>query len=152
MDSSKNKKNKLLFTVIGWREIIAFPEFGIDKLTAKIDTGARTSALDATDIKLEIIDGAEWVSFRIPSKEVSPSHRCKAKLIDRRKIKNTSGIGETRYVIATTLHLGDRKWRIEISLADRGKMTHDIILGRTAIRKRKILVVPGKSYLLGAPN
>lgn len=152
MRSLKNKTKKQPFDVIGWRETIAFPEFGIEKLTAKIDTGARTSALDATDIQLETVNGVEWVSFHISSKELSKLHRCKAKLIDRRKIKNTSGIAEIRYVIATKLHLGDWKWRIEISLADRGKMAHDIILGRTAIRRHKILVAPGKSFLTGTPH
>lgn len=152
MNSEKKLKKIQSFDVIGWREIIAFPDFGIQKLTAKIDTGARTSALDATDIELEIIDGQEWVSFHIPSKELPKLHRCKAKVIDRRKIKNTSGIAEVRFVIATKLHLGGRKWRIEISLADRGKMAHDIILGRTAIRRHNILVAPGKSFLLGIPH
>ena len=152
MSSPKIKKKKQPFEIIGWRETIAFPEFGIEKLTAKIDTGARTSALDATDIRLETIEGVEWVSFHISSKELPKLHRCKAKLIDRRKIKNTSGIPEERYVIETKLHLGKRKWRIEISLADRGKMAHDIILGRTAIRRHKILVAPGKSFLSGIPH
>ena len=137
--------------VIGWREHIALPDFGSTELDAKIDTGARTSALHAVDLQVEKRDGEEWVSFHVPYLGEARTIRHSARIIDKRRIKNTSGIAQVRYVINTTLVLGTRQWQIEVSLADREKMKFDIILGRTAIRNRGLLVEPGKSYLAGPP-
>ncbi len=138
--------------VIGWREHIALPDLGSAELDAKIDTGARTSALHAVDLAVEDRDGEEWISFHVPHLGEARSVRHSARVIDKRKIKNTSGIAQVRYVIRTTLVLGNKQWQVEVSLADREKMKFDIILGRTAIRRRKLLVAPGKSYLAGPPN
>ena len=77
--------------------------------------------------------------------------RHEARLVDQRPIKNTSGIPETRLVIETTLVLGARRWRIEASLANRENMEFELILGRTAIRRRRLLVDPGRSFLAGPP-
>lgn len=133
--------------LIGWREAVALPELGIARLTAKIDTGARTSALHATRIRPFDRDGARWVRFHVPHAGLARAVTCEAPLIDRREIKNTSGIPQERLVIETLLVLGGRKWRIEVSLADRGAMTNPLILGRTAIRRRRILVDAGRSFL-----
>ncbi len=137
--------------VIGWREHIILPELGGAELDAKIDTGARTSALHAVDLTVENRDGEEWVSFHLPYLGEARSVRHSAKVFDRRKIRNTSGIAQARYVIKTTLVLGDRQWQIEVSLADREKLKHDIILGRTAVRHQGLLVDPERSYLAGTP-
>ncbi len=136
---------------IGWREIVGLPDLGISALRAKIDTGARTSALHAVDLEIFERDGEPWVEFHVPLRSVPRSKRCASRIVDRRKIKNTSGIAETRLVVETTLVMGQRHWRIEMSLADREKMTFDLILGRTAIRRHRLLVNPGKSYLAGRP-
>lgn len=138
--------------LIGWRERIALPELGVDLMQAKIDTGARTSALHATRAIRFQRDGADWVRFHIPHASGLAARDCEAPLVDRREIKNTSGLGEDRLVIETLLLLGGRRWRIEVSLADRSAMAMPIILGRTAIRKRGILVDAGKSYLAGMPR
>ena len=137
--------------VIGWREYIILPDLGSAKLDAKIDTGARTSALHAVDIVAESRNGQEWVSFHGPYLGNLRSVRHSAKVFDRRKIRNTSGIAQVRHVIKTRLVLGDRQWQIEVSLADREKLKHDVILGRTAVRDHGLLVDPAKSYLAGAP-
>ncbi|WP_169544411.1 ATP-dependent zinc protease family protein [Sneathiella aquimaris] len=136
-------------TVVGWREYVALPDLGVAQMRAKLDTGARTSALHAVHIKPEIIDGEDWVSFHIPISKMPKDTICRAKVIERRKIKNTSGVPEFRYVIETTLILGDFLWKIEVSLADRENMTHDLILGRTAIRRYDLLVTSGHSFLTG---
>ncbi|MFD1195917.1 ATP-dependent zinc protease [Seohaeicola saemankumensis] len=138
--------------LIGWRERIALPELGIDLMQAKIDTGARTSALHASKVVRFQRDGVDWVRFHIPHASGLTARDCEAPLVDRREIKNTSGQGEDRLVIETLLLLGGRRWRIEVSLADRSAMAMPIILGRTAIRKRGILVDAGKSYLAGPPR
>jgi hypothetical protein len=136
---------------IGWKEIVALPKLGIPAVKAKIDTGARTSALHAVDLKPYERDGVSWIAFRMPLPDEPGGIICRAPVLDERPIKNTSGIPEDRYVISTTLVLGHRNWRIELSLADRENMGFDLILGRTAIRRRGLLVNPGRSFLVGAP-
>lgn len=150
MVASTRKKQKRPVTEIGWREFVDLPDLGIRHFRAKIDTGARTSAIHASQQKLLRRDGADWVEFHVPVPGTPRTTRCRARLVESRAIKNTSGIPEDRYVIETTLVMGGRRWPIEISLADRENMGFDLILGRTAIRRRRILVNPGKSYLLSA--
>lgn len=137
-------------TVIGWREYVGLPDLHIPIIKAKVDTGARTTALHAIVEGVQRRDGVEWLDFRVfhgkKAGEISSRP-----LLDKRDIKNTSGVPETRYVIKTSLQVGARCWPIEISLADREKMAFDIILGRTAIRGRRLLVNPGKSFLAGKP-
>lgn len=139
------------WSIIGWQEHVGLPDFGIPSIKAKVDTGARTSALHAVDLEPSESDGERWISFHIPRHGSPRKHRDKARLIDKRDIKNTSGVKESRYIIETRLVLGRRFWRIEVSLADREEMAFDIILGRTAIRRHRLLVAPGKSFLFGSP-
>ncbi|MGP1396954.1 MAG: ATP-dependent zinc protease family protein [Inquilinaceae bacterium] len=138
--------------VIGWRELVGLPEFGIPEMRAKIDTGARTSALHAEDQELFERAGALWVRFTIPFPGKRHGIRVEALLLDARNIKNTSGVSERRLVVGTTLLLGRHCWHIDMSLADRKQMEFDLILGRTAIRGRKVLVDPGRSFLTGKPD
>lgn len=137
--------------VIGWRERVALPDLGIALVQAKIDTGARTSAIHATRIRPFDRDGAQWVRFHIPHSSGLKARDVEARLIETREIKNTSGVPESRMIIETTLHLGRRRWLIEVSLADRSNMSLPLILGRTAIRRRDILVAAGRSFLAGHP-
>lgn len=138
--------------VIGWREEIALPDLGISRLKAKIDTGARTSALHAVDHRMIEIGGNRWVEFKVPVGNRATSKIVRAPLIDERDIKNTSGVPERRLIVRTTLILGRHRWQIEMSLANRERMEFDLILGRSAIRKRGILVDPGRSFVLGPPR
>ena len=138
--------------VIGWREMIGLPDIGVAEMKAKIDTGARTSALHAREFVDFTEDGEAWVEFTPVIAELGAAPRIRAPLIDQRAIKNTSGVPDDRHVILTRLSLGGRIWPIEVSLADREQMEFDLILGRTAIRKRGIVVDPGKSFLVGPPG
>ncbi|MEQ9519645.1 MAG: RimK/LysX family protein [Parvibaculum sp.] len=138
--------------VIGWREVVSLPELGIGSLEAKVDTGARTSALHATAIRQMDQDGKRMLEFEIPATRSHRAQRYVAPLVDARPIKNTGGVAEIRYVIETTLVLGAKSWKIEISLADRENMKFDLILGRTAIRRRRLYVDPGRSFLAGPPG
>ncbi|UWQ15716.1 RimK/LysX family protein [Aliiroseovarius sp. M344] len=137
--------------IIGWREHIALPQFGILDLPAKVDTGARTSALHAVDQSVFERDGAQWVEFMIPLKNRRTTRRICAPLLEERNIKNTGGVPERRLVVRTTLVIGKRHWLIDVSLANREKMEFDLILGRSAIRTHKMLVDPRRSYLAGHP-
>jgi len=136
--------------IIGWREYIDLPELGIIGLPAKIDTGARTSAMHAENQEMFERDGEQWVSFWFARPGHSKPERFEARVVDRRKIRNTGGDQELRIVIRTVLILGSHKWGIDVSLADRNKMEFDIILGRTAIKGKRVVVSPGRSFLLGS--
>lgn len=134
--------------IIGWREYVGLPDLGIPRIAAKIDTGARTSALHAVEQREFERDGARWVEFMVPLHNRRTAQRICKPVIDERDVKNTGGIPERRLIIRTLLLIGRRKWQIDVSLADRAKMEFDLILGRTAIRRRRILIDPGHSFLL----
>ena len=127
------------------------PDLGIAGLRAKIDTGARTSSLHATSIQCYDVDGVPWVRFHVPLGGGRAPIRCAAPLVDQRLIKNTSGQSEARFIIRTTLVLAARHWQVEVSLANRENMGFAIILGRTALRRRRVLINPGRSFLAGPP-
>lgn len=138
--------------VIGWRERVALPKLGLADIPAKIDTGARTSALHAERIETFTRDGADWVRFHIPHHRLVHARDCEAPLIDRRLVRNTSGKALERPVIRTALVIGPRKWHIEVTLADRTLMAMPLILGRTAIRRHRVLVDSSRSFLAGKPG
>lgn len=137
-------------TTIGWREWVALPELGIQRLKAKIDSGARTSALHATDIAVRHDGETMVVDFRVLT-ETGALRACTAPLEDERMIRNTSGQEEHRVVIRTLLSIAGRRWPIDVSLTDRGPMKFDLILGRTAVRRHGLLIDPGRSFLAGEP-
>ena len=137
--------------MIGWRELVGLPELGLPVLHAKIDTGARTTALHAHKIRVVDEDGLHLVEFLPPRIGKGKIAKCRFPIHDEREIRNTSGIAECRIIIRTTLLIGRRHWKIDLSLADRAGMTYPIIIGRTAIRRHNLLVDSGRSYLVGAP-
>jgi hypothetical protein len=137
---SKLKKPKPDLQVIGWMEHLDLPDIDVAQLKAKIDTGARTSALHATHIESFEKDGVEWVRFQTQISESAPAHWAACPVYDRREIKNTSGVPEERIVIRTRLKLTDRSWPISVSLADRTNMTFPMIVGRSALKKHNIVV------------
>ena len=146
----KSKKRKII--EIGWREYVGLPELHIDHVKAKIDSGARTSALHAEEITPFDQDGIGYVSFLIPFIGCEKGIRCSAKIVDRRPIKNTGGVAEERYIVKTTLTLGEMRWPVEVSLTSRQSMRFPVIIGRTAIRERGFLLNAGRSYLSGRPG
>lgn len=147
MASQNNNK-----PVIGWREWVALPDLAIPRIKAKIDTGARTSALHAFFVTPFRDRGVLKVRFR-----VHPLQKCKdpvaegeAEVIDRRWVSDSGGHRERRYVILTTIHLGPELWPIEMTLTNRDNMQFRMLLGRTAMKGR-FIVDPGRSYLIGKP-
>jgi hypothetical protein len=135
-------------TVIGWREQISLPDLGLLNFAVKVDTGAKTTALHADDIETFYKDGVKWVRFLRPEIPGTAPGICEFPVFTKRDITNTSGTPETRIVIRTAMVLAKRKWKIDISLTDRGSMRFPLILGRRALRGRNIAVHPGKSYLV----
>ncbi|MGL5335896.1 MAG: ATP-dependent zinc protease family protein [Enterovibrio sp.] len=137
--------------VLGWCEWVTLPELGILALKAKVDTGAKTSSLHATQIEEFERDGQKWVSFftSCEAKSAQTLHSCCAKLHDRRKIRSSNGQAEFRYVITTPLIVDNTMFQIEITLSPRDSMRFKMLLGRSALTER-FLVDPNSCYL-GAP-
>lgn len=144
------KNNQARKKLIGWREWIGFPELGIDRIKAKIDTGARSSAIHAYRVrKLDDIDEPRVEFYLHPvQRQRSPELHCVARITDERSIKSSNGKLETRFVIITPMSLGEDIWPVELTLSDRDQMGFRVLTGRAAIRDRCI-VDPGSSYLLG---
>lgn len=138
--------------VIGWRELLTLPDLTPTPITAKIDTGAQTSALHAHDLHIETIDGVQTAVFEIHPRQRS---RRDARLVTLpvhrfRKVRSSSGHTELRPSIITTAVLGEMAWSIEFTLTSRYAMGFRMLVGRSALRRR-FLVNPGKSYLLSEP-
>lgn len=144
-----DKKDR--FTDIGWREWIALPELGLPAIKAKIDTGARTSALHAWWVEPFDDGGAPWLRFAMHplQRNTDLSTTCVAPIADRRAVSDSGGHREARYVIETPMRLGDHERRIEITLTDRDTMLFRMLLGRTAMRSLR--VIPNRSFLTSAP-
>lgn len=139
--------------VIGWREWIALPEFGIDAIKVKVDSGARTSALHATKIRyIEDENGKTWVSFVITS-QLKPrtSIRVRAPLVEQRHVKSSMGHASIRPVILTTIRLGEQTWPTEVTLVNRDPMGFRMLLGRRALKGR-FIIHPARSFIQSQPR
>jgi len=136
---------------IGWREWVGLPELHVAAIKAKVDTGARTSALHAYHIEPFRRGGVVWIRFELHPIQRSEAMKvtCEARAVDERTVRNSGGGVERRYIIKTLLKLGEERWPIELALTNRDQMGFRMLLGRTALEGRA-LIEPGRSYLLGA--
>jgi len=134
-------------TDIGWREWLELPELGVPAIKAKVDTGARTSALHAWKLEAFTHGGAPWIRFHLHplQRDTSLSVRCSAPVHDRRIVSDSGGHRERRYVIRTPVAMGPHRWSIEMTLTDRDTMLFRMLLGRQAMRGLR--VVPDASFL-----
>lgn len=136
--------------VVGWREWLALPDLGLPAIKAKIDTGARTSALHAYFVEPFDKDGMDHVRFGIHplQKRTDIKVVCEAPVTDRRWVSDSGGHRELRFVIEAPVHMGGRVWPVEITLTSRDSMLFRMLLGRTAIKGR-MTVDPERSYVAG---
>ena len=139
--------------IIGWREWVGLPEFGIKAIKVKVDTGARSSSLHAFDLHVFERGGVKWARFQIhPVQRKSVNEKVvEAKIIEFRSIRSSSGIAAMRPVIVTNVELFGVTWPVELTLASRDEMGFRMLLGREAFRHR-FLVDAGKSYYGGRPK
>lgn len=136
--------------LVGWREWVTLPELGLDRVKAKVDTGARTSALHALAVTSCRLDGREAVRFQVQPVQADSRtvQDCCALLVDERTVRDSGGHVELRPVIRTRLQMGTVSWEVELTLTERSEMRFRMLLGRTALRGR-CHVDPGRSFLLG---
>lgn len=122
---------------IGWRECLDLPELKLNGVDAKVDTGARTSVLHCSKIELVKRFRKSYVRFvplNVGEEFTMPFHH-------ERKIKNSFGHEENRYVIKTTMMLFGKSFEAELSLRDRSNLEFPMLLGRSAIRGRFVVDV-----------
>jgi hypothetical protein len=138
---------------LGWREWAALPELGIARIKAKIDTGARTSALHAFYLEPYTDKGIRMVRFGIHplQRDTETEKHCTAVVSDERRVTDSGGHPERRLVIETPVVIGEVRRSVEITLTNRDTMNFRMLLGRTAMRK-VFRVDPALSYAAGEPR
>lgn len=145
-------RRKKAIPVIGWREWVSLPGLGIDTIKAKIDTGARSSALHATNLTRFTRVGRPWMRFDVHPLQHGPTTIvAEAEVVDERRVRNPGGRSEMRPVIRTPIALLDLVWEIELTLTPRWGMGFRMLLGRQALRRR-FLVDPGRSFFGKRPQ
>lgn len=138
-------------TIIGWQEWVSFPQLGIKHIKAKIDTGARTSALHAENILIrKARNGLLRAHFDVLPLKSNPRYRinCNAELIDQRFIRSSNGHRELRTTVSTYLSIGNLIYPIEITLTNRDSMGFRLLIGRTAVSK-SFLIDAHRALMLG---
>ncbi|MCK7595498.1 ATP-dependent zinc protease family protein [Pseudomarimonas salicorniae] len=133
---------------LGWREWLALPELKLRAIRAKIDTGARSSALHVEESETFFENGIEWVRFAIVPTRGGKVRECRARVVDHREVTDSGGKRTLRVFIQTTLALGGQRYPIELNLTQRREMLFPMLLGRTAVAGRWV-VDPSGSFLLG---
>lgn len=143
-----SKKKIKKHQTVGWREWVALPELQIFRIKAKIDTGARTSALHAFALKPFSENGQNKISFEIHPLQHNTDQviACVADVVDKRLVTDSGGHVEDRFVIKTPVTIAGQTWPIEITLTERENMLFRMLLGRSALRKR-FIVNPARSFV-----
>lgn len=118
--------------MIGWNEYVQIPDWGIRDLRAKVDTGAKSSALHVEGIRelprnrvrFEVVLHRRKRDRRVP---------VETRIVRRSRVRSSTGEYSTRVFVEADVVLGPITRRIELSLVDRQKMIHRMLLGRTAL-------------------
>ena len=139
--------------IVGWREWARLPQLGDFLIKAKIDTGAKTSALHAFEPETFERRGERWVRFKIHPVQGAdePAIPCEAKVTDEREVTSSNGQAEMRLFITTRLRIGPYKIPVELSLTNRDELGFRVLIGR-AVMKKRFLVDSGRSFAFGEPG
>ena len=154
IQQNRNRQKRLnTLTTLGWREWIRLPELADTPIKAKVDTGAKTSALHAFYIEPYQLDDTLFVKFLIHplQKDLSVQVECHARVKDKRVVSDSGGHREKRFVIETPIMIGDQTFDTELTLTDRDSMLFRMLLGRSALRGR-YNVDSGSSFLIGGTS
>ena len=145
-------RRKKALPVIGWREWVSLPELGLDRVKAKIDTGARSSALHAFNLQTHTEGDVMVARFDVhPMQRGGPTVAVTAEVIDMRHVRNPGGRREFRPVIRTPVSVLGQTWDIDVTLTPRWGMNFRMLLGRAAVRHH-FLVDPGRSFFGERPE
>lgn len=146
------KKPQKTPTVIGWREWVTLPDLGGAVIRAKVDTGARTAALHAFGLEIFEKEEREYARFAIHPDHRSPGPAVivETPVLGHRTVRNPGGRSEERPIIRTKLVMGGYRFTAEVNLTRRDMMGIPMLLGRQTLRRR-FVVDPGRSYLVGQP-
>ncbi|MGW8121586.1 ATP-dependent zinc protease family protein [Roseivirga echinicomitans] len=136
--------------LIGRQDFINLPEFGLKGVEAKVDTGAYTSSINCSKVKLTKVDGVPTLTFHLSGHKI---HEKKARKFStttfkKKKIRSSNGVTEERYIIKTSVVLMKRRFKAEFSLSDRSKMKFPVLLGRKLLTNRFIVDVSQKDISL----
>jgi hypothetical protein len=117
--------------VIGWREWVALPGFGVNSIKVKVDTGARTSSLHAWDVEEFERDGEAWVRFQIhpEQRRETPQVEVEARLKERRHVRPSTGRRQLRPVVVTEMEIFGHRFPVELTLASRDAMGFRMLFG-----------------------
>lgn len=139
-------------TPVGWREWVGLPGVEVDWIKAKLDTGARSSAIHAFDLTEIERDGELWVRYAVHPWQGSDADAriVESRVLDRREVKSSSGHSEERLVVPMAVTLGERQITVEMTLSRRDEMGFRLLLGREALRQG-FLIDPSRSYTAGRP-
>ncbi|MDA8698879.1 30S ribosomal protein S6--L-glutamate ligase [Flavobacteriaceae bacterium] len=136
--------------IVGSEEWCGLPQLNIPAIKARVDSGAKTSALHAVNIIPFKKDGDPWVRYEVHplQNDGKTSIHCESPVIDKRKVKSSSGLSELRYVIKSIISIAESTWEIDLTLTNRDSMGYRMLLGRQAMAG-KMLVDPEASFQLG---
>jgi hypothetical protein len=140
------KETKSEMEFVGWRETVGLPDFKLLDIKAKIDTGAKTSALHADEIEYITEKGKKYVRFLFISDSGHKKH-IKSRFIEEREIKSSTGQKTIRPVVKTKIKMGETEFEIELTLIKRDLMGFKMLIGREALNGR-FMINPARSYLL----
>lgn len=136
------------YTVAGWREWVRLPGVGVPWVKAKLDTGARSSAIHAFDVTELERDGQPWVRYSVHPFQhgAAATVEVESPVLDRREVRSSSGHSDTRLVVPMQVEIVGRLLTVEMTLSSRDEMGFRMLVGREALRQG-FVVDPGHSYL-----
>ena len=146
-----NMEKKHIKQTIGWKEWFELPCLALPAIKGKIDTGAKTSSLHAFNIESFYLEDVEYVRFDVHplQKDKTLTQHCIARVVERRMVSDSGGKKEKRFVIKSDLKIGEKKLRIELTLANRDSMVFRMLLGREAIKQAKMVVDVSRGFIQG---